>query len=84
MPAPEHGVSNIGHVRGGRSIVRGPVQGVRRDAASMAIVAGIGAAFGLMLHFSGLGAPNPDTPSTPTYVGASITAAEPAAGGVAK
>lgn len=84
VPAPGHGVSNIGHVRGGRSIVRGPVQGVRRDAASMAIVAGIGAAFGLMLHFSGLGAPIPDTPSTPTYVVASITAAEPVAGGVAK
>lgn len=84
VPAPGHGVSNIGHVRGGRSVVRGPVQGVRRNATSMAIVAGIGAAFGLMLHFSGLGAPMPDTPPTPTYVGASSTAAERVAGGVAK
>ena len=84
VPAPGHGVSNIGYVRGGRSVVRGPVQGVRRNATSMAIVAGIGAAFGLMLHFSGLGAPMPDTPPTPTYVGASSTAAEPVAGGGAK
>ncbi len=84
VPAPGHGVSNIGHVRGGRSVVRGPVQGVRRNATSMAIVAGIGAAFGLMLHFSGLGAPMPDTPPTPTYVGASSTPAETAAGGVSK
>lgn len=84
VPAPGHGVSNIGHVRGGSSVVRGPVQGVRRNAASMAIVAGIGAAFGLMLHFSGLGAPMPDAPPVPTYVGASSTAAEPVAGEVAK
>lgn len=84
VPAPGHGVSNIGHDRGGRSVVRGPVQGVRRNATSMAIVAGIGAAFGLMLHFSGLGAPMPDTPPTPTYVGAPSTAAEPVAGAVAK
>ena len=84
VSAPGHGVSNIGHVRGGRSVVRGPVQGVRRNATSMAIVAGIGAAFGLMLHFSGLGAPMSDTPPTPSYVGASSTAAEPVAGGVAK
>lgn len=84
VPALGHGVSNIGHVRGGRSVVRGPVQGVRRNATSMAIVAGIGAAFGLMLHFSGLGAPMPDTPPTPTYVGASSTAAEPLAGAVVK
>ena len=84
VPALGHGVSNIGNVRGGRSVVRGPVQGVHRNATSMAIVAGIGAAFGLMLHFSGLGAPMPDTPPTPTYVGASSTAAETAAGGVSK
>ena len=77
---PTHGVSNIGHVRGGRSIVRGPVQGVRRNAASVAIVAGIGAVFGLMLHISGQGAPAPDTPPTPTYVGASSVTAESAVG----
>ena len=67
-PAP--GVSNTGHIRGGRSVVRGPVQGVRRNRTSVAVVAGVGAVFGLMLHFSGLGAPAPDAPPTPTYVGA--------------
>ncbi|WJY99826.1 hypothetical protein CHAN_06035 [Corynebacterium hansenii] len=73
--APTHGVSNIAHVRDGRSIVRGPVQGVRRNAVSLAIVAGVGAVFGLMLHFSGLGAPTPDAPPAPTYVGVSSTGA---------
>ena len=34
------------------------------------VVAGVGAVFGLMLHFSGLGAPAPDAPPAPTYVGA--------------
>lgn len=67
-PAP--GVSNTGHIRGGRSVVRGPVQGVRRNRTSVAVVAGVGAVFGLMLHFSGLGAPAPDAPPAPTYVGA--------------
>lgn len=43
-------------------------------------MAGIGAVFGLMLHFSGLGAPAPDTPPTPTYVGASSVTAESAVG----
>ena len=68
--SPTPGVSNTGHVRGGRSVVRGPVQGVRRNRASVAVVAGVGAVFGLMLHFSGLGAPAPDAPPAPTYVGA--------------
>ena len=67
-PAP--GVSNTGHIRGGRSVVRGPVQGVRRNRTSVAVVAGVGAVFGLMLHFSGLGAPAPDALPAPTYVGA--------------
>lgn len=67
-PAP--GVSNTGHIRGGRSVVRGPVQGVRRNRTSVAVVAGVGAVFGLMLHFSGLGAPAPDAPPASTYVGA--------------
>lgn len=64
------GISNIGHDRGGRTSVRGPVQGVRRTAASMTAVAGLGAMFGLMLHFAGLGAPTPEAPPEPTYVGA--------------
>ena len=68
--SPTPGVSNTGHVRGGRSVVRGPVQGVRRNRASVAVVAGVGAVFGFMLHFSGLGAPAPDAPPAPTYVGA--------------
>lgn len=61
-------------VRGGHARVRGPVQGVRRNAASMAIVVGVGAVFGMMLHFSGLGAPEPEAPPAPTYVGASADA----------
>lgn len=68
--SPTPGVSNTGHIRGGRSVVRGPVQGVRRNRTSVAVVAGVGAVFGLMLHFSGLGAPAPDAPPAPTYVGA--------------
>ncbi|WP_295627038.1 hypothetical protein [uncultured Corynebacterium sp.] len=45
------------------------MQGVRRNAASMAIVAGVGAVFGVMVHFSGLGAAEQEPPATPSYVG---------------
>ncbi|MFD5867123.1 hypothetical protein ACFWGD_00725 [Corynebacterium sp. NPDC060344] len=43
---------------------------MRRTRTSMAVVAGVGAVFGLMLHFSGMGAPAPETAPAPTYVGA--------------
>lgn len=67
--APAAHISNIGTGAQGGHRILGPVQGVRRNAASVAVVAGVGAVFGLMLHFSGLGAPEQEPSHAVSYVG---------------